>query len=159
MKSLRNMNGKAFFMGSSPAILKKIEDKIKREYPEIQSEFYSPAFKDEFNDEDNAAMISAVNSFKPNILFIGMTCPKQEKWAVKHKEVLDTGLIICIGNVFDWFAGTQKSISPIWFKLRMGWLVRIFLRPEIFKRNIGNQMKFFIDVILLFLRLKKIKNI
>ncbi|MGZ3756161.1 MAG: WecB/TagA/CpsF family glycosyltransferase [Mucilaginibacter sp.] len=158
MRRLKETNGKAFFLGSSPEILKKIEDRIQREYPEIQSGFYSPAFKDEFDAQDNAAMISAVNSFKPDILFIGMTCPKQEKWSVQNKECLDAGLIICIGNVFDWFAGTQKSISPIWFKLRIGWLVRIFLRPEIFRRNIGNQMRFFIDVIWLFLRVKKVND-
>jgi N-acetylglucosaminyldiphosphoundecaprenol N-acetyl-beta-D-mannosaminyltransferase len=42
--------------------------------------------------------------------------------------------------------------------MRLAWLIRIFLRPEIFRRNIGNQMKFFADVLLIFLRLKKIQN-
>jgi N-acetylglucosaminyldiphosphoundecaprenol N-acetyl-beta-D-mannosaminyltransferase len=62
--------------------------------------------------------------------------------------------VVCIGNVFDWFAGTQKPIHPIWFKLRVGWLVRIILRPEIFRRNIGNQMKFFADTFRQFLSLR-----
>ena len=85
-----------------------------------------------------------------------MTCPKQEKWVIKHKDKLKAGLAICIGNVFDWYAGTQKSIHPIWFKLRLGWLIRIFLRPEVFKRNIGNQMIFFRDLALIKLKIKKI---
>jgi N-acetylglucosaminyldiphosphoundecaprenol N-acetyl-beta-D-mannosaminyltransferase len=84
-----------------------------------------------------------------------MTCPKQEKWAMKHKGKLNASLIISIGNVFDWFAGTQKEIAPIWFKLRIGWLVRIFYRPEVFRRNIGNQMLFFWHVLLMLLKLKK----
>ncbi len=100
-------------------------------------------------------MINAVNDFNPDVLFIGMTCPKQEKWSVENKAQIKAGLLISVGNVFDWYAGTQKAIHPIWFKLRIGWLVRIYLRPEIFKRNIRNQMKLFTDVILLFLRLKK----
>jgi N-acetylglucosaminyldiphosphoundecaprenol N-acetyl-beta-D-mannosaminyltransferase len=158
LERLKKTKGKAFFLGSSPQTLKKIEERIKKEYPEIRAEFYSPPFKSEFNDEDNASMISAVNNFKPDVLFVGLTCPKQEKWSIQHKKIIEADLIICIGNVFDWFAGTQKSIHPIWFKIRMGWLVRIFLRPEIFRRNIRNQMKFFTDVLLLFLRLKKIKN-
>jgi len=68
---------------------------------------------------------------------------------------VNASLIICIGNVFDWFAGTQKPIHPFWFKIKLGWFVRIFMRPEVFRRNIGNQMKFFWDVILIFLKLKK----
>ncbi len=147
--------GKAFFLGSSPQTLKKIEDRIAKEYPEIQGCFYSPPFKDEFTDEDNARMIKTVNEFEPDILFVGMTCPKQEKWAITNKDLIKPCLVICIGNVFDWFAGTQKVIHPFWFKLRLGWLVRIFYRPEVFKRNIGNQMKFFRNVILIFLHIIK----
>ena len=100
-------------------------------------------------------MIHKINTFQPDILFVGMTCPKQEKWVVKHREKLNIGLAIAIGNVFDWYAGTQKSIHPFWFKIRLGWLARIFLRPEVFRRNIGNQMLFFWHVLLIFLKIKK----
>ena len=102
-------------------------------------------------------MISKINAFNPDILFIGMTCPKQEKWAINHRNLLDSGLAICIGNVFDWYAGTQKSIHPVWFKLRLAWLIRIFIRPEIFRRNIGNQMTFFLHILLIFFKIKKYK--
>jgi len=149
---------KVFFLGSTPQTLEKIKLRVAKEYPGIKTMFYSPPFKPEFSQEDNDLMINAVNEFNPDILFVGMTCPKQEKWSVKHKDVLKAGLVVCIGNVFDWFAGTQKAIHPIWYKLRMAWLVRVFLRPEIFKRNIKNQMKFFADLLLLFLRLRKLKN-
>ncbi|MDB5157655.1 MAG: glycosyltransferase, partial [Mucilaginibacter sp.] len=155
MQRLQDIKGKAFFLGSSNDTLQKIEDRIKREYPQINARFYSPPFTAEFSSEENSLMVAAVKEFKPDVLFVGMTCPKQEKWSIQHKEALKAGLIISIGNVFDWFAGTQKAIHPIWFKLRIGWLVRIFLRPEIFRRNIKNQMKFFGDVLLMFLRLKK----
>ena len=129
-----------------------------KEYPDVETMYYSPPFKTEFTEEDNNQMVGIVNEFNPDILFVGMTCPKQEKWAVKNKEILKTGLIISVGNVFDWFAGTQKAIHPVWYKLRLAWLIRIFLRPEIFKRNIGNQLRFFREVTLLFLRLKKLEN-
>ena len=148
--------GKVFFLGSSESTLQKIKERSALEYPNIEVEVHSPPFKPEFLEEENQQMIEKVNAFNPDILFIGMTCPKQEKWAIKHRDQLNAGLVICIGNVFDWYAGTQKAIHPIWFKLRIGWLVRIFLRPEVFKRNIGNQMLFFWHVILIFLKIKKI---
>lgn len=154
-----NTNGyKVFFLGSSPETLKKIEDKIHRIYPNIKVNSYSPPFKAEFNEEDDDEMVNIINEYQPDILFVGMTCPKQEKWSIKHRHILKSGLIISIGNVFDWFAETQKAIPAVWYKLRLAWLVRIFLRPEIFRRNIGNQMKFFGDVMLLFFKLKKLNN-
>lgn len=155
---LSKYNSKAFFLGSTPEVLGKIQARMVKEYPGIETGYYSPPFKQEFDEIDNSRMVDAVNQFEPNILFVGMTTPKQEIWAIKNRELLKCGLVIGVGNVFDWFSGTQKSIHPIWFKLRVGWLVRIFLRPEIFKRNIGNQLKFFSDVILIFLRLKKDNN-
>ncbi|MBN2779206.1 MAG: WecB/TagA/CpsF family glycosyltransferase [Bacteroidales bacterium] len=152
---LNQQNGKAFFLGSSESTLQKIRERARTDYPNLTIETYSPPFKPEFSEEENRKMVDSINSFQPDIVFVGMTCPKQEKWAIKHRELLRAKLVICIGNVFDWFAGTQKPIHPIWFKLRVGWLVRIFLRPEVFKRNIGNQMLFFWHVILIFLKLKK----
>lgn len=156
IKRLNIQKGKAFFLGSCESTLQKIAQRANIEYPNISIKSFSPPFKDEFSDEDNFLMIEKINDFNPDILFIGMTCPKQEKWAVQHRSLLNAGLTICIGNVFDWYAGTQKTIHPFWFKIRMGWLIRIFLRPEIFRRNIGNQMLFFLHVILIFLKFKKI---
>lgn len=156
MKRMNQEKRKAFFLGSSEANLEKIKNRTKIDYPNIKVGTFSPPFKKEFSDEDNIQMINKINEFKPDVVLVGMTCPKQEKWAIQNREKLHTGLVICIGNVFDWYAGTQKVIHPIWFKLRVGWLVRIFLRPEIFKRNIGNQMLFFWHVILIFLKIKKL---
>lgn len=153
---LNKQGGKAFFLGSSESTLQKIKSRAKNEYPEITVETHSPPFKPEFSAEENEMMVKTINAFKPDILFVGMTCPKQEKWAIENRDSLNARLVICIGNVFDWYAGTQKAIHPIWFKLRIGWLVRIFLRPEVFRRNIGNQMLFFWHVILVFLKIKKI---
>jgi len=156
MNRLNEQKGRAFFLGSSESTLRKIKDRAKKEYPNIIIETFSPPFKPEFSDEENAQMIASINTFQPHILFIGMTCPKQEKWGIKHRTELNAGLAIAIGNVFDWFAGTQKTIHPFWFKLRLGWFIRMFLRPEVFRRNIGNQLLFFWHVILIFLKIKKI---
>lgn len=158
IERLNEDSGKAFFLGSSESVLKKIEERIKNEYPKITVSSFSPPFKPVFSKEDNEEMVRKINEFEPDILFVGMTAPKQEKWALQHREQLHCGLAISIGNVFDWFAGTQKTIHPFYFKIRMAWLVRIILRPEVFKRNIGNQMLFFWDLALMSLKLKKQPN-
>ncbi len=154
MERLNQMGGSAFFLGSSQATLYLIKRNAAIRYPHVKVFTYPPPFVAEFSKQDDEKMINAINQVRPDIVFIGMTCPKQEIWAVRNVNRLQTGLVIGIGNVFDWFAGTQRSIHPVWFTLRLGWLVRIFLRPEIFRRNIGNQLIFFYHLLLVFIGLK-----
>ncbi|WP_439558310.1 WecB/TagA/CpsF family glycosyltransferase [Dyadobacter sp.] len=139
---------KVFLLGSTESTLKKITDRLGKEYPRIISGSYSPPYKAEFSDEDNARMVEAVNAFQPDILFIAMTAPKQEKWGYQHRDLVNARILCAVGNVFDWYAGNSKRPASIWIKLRLEWLVRIFLRPEIFRRNTKNQLAFVKDVLL-----------
>lgn len=156
MKKMNSENGKVFFLGSTNSTLEKMKLKAAVDYPNITISYYSPPFKAEFNDEDNRIMIEKINNFQPDILFVGMTCPKQEKWSFVNKNKIEANLTCCIGAVFDWFAGNEKSIAPIWWKLRLVWLVRTVNRPEILKRypNIGI---FFFHLFLAFFGIKKFK--
>jgi len=154
MEKMNKRGGKVFFLGSNESTLSKIKEQASIQYPNINVFTYSPPFKSEFSAEDNCAMVNAINEVKPDLVFVGMTAPKQEKWSIQHRDKLNTSLIISIGNVFDWFAGTQKPIHPFWFKVRLGWLVRIFLRPEIFRRNTGKQMIFFRDALMVLFKQK-----
>ncbi len=145
---------KVFFLGASESTLEKIKIKAKVQYPNIKIDSYSPPFKDEFTEEENDVMIKAINEFEPDVLFVGMTCPKQEKWSSLNQYFLNVKLICCIGGVFDWYAGNYKEISEIWWKLRLGWLIRAIQRPDLLKRNIPNYYIFLKDLILIFLKLK-----
>jgi N-acetylglucosaminyldiphosphoundecaprenol N-acetyl-beta-D-mannosaminyltransferase len=149
-------NLKVFFLGSSNATLQKIFDRLKCDYPNVKYSGYSPPFKKFFTTEENELMVKEINSFNPEILFVGMTAPKQEKWAYDHKDVINARIMATIGNVFDWYAGNSKRPAKIWVKLRLEWLIRIFHRPEILKRNTKNQMFFFRDLLLVFFKIKKI---
>jgi N-acetylglucosaminyldiphosphoundecaprenol N-acetyl-beta-D-mannosaminyltransferase len=152
---LNSNHGRVFFLGSSDATLSKIKKKFSVEFPNVEVGCFSPPFKDVFLEEDNKEMYNAINSFRPDVLFVGMTAPKQEVWSYQNKENLNTNIICSIGNVFDWYAGNSVRPSVFWQKLGLEWLVRIFLRPEIFRRNIGNQMIFFWYLLLDLLHLKK----
>lgn len=147
------MKWKVFFLGSSESTLNKIINRVNFEYPGVEVSAYSPPFKQSFSQEENELIISSINSFKPNILFIGMTAPKQEKWGYQNQFKVDVGIIASIGNVFDWYAGNSKRPGKIWIRLRLEWLIRIILRPEILRRNSRNQALFLRD--LFFAILKK----
>ncbi|MFD2245108.1 WecB/TagA/CpsF family glycosyltransferase [Pontibacter ruber] len=145
-----------FFLGSTEATLAKITSRVNQEYPNVKVGTFSPPFRQEFTDEDNDMMVNAINAFHPDILFVGMTAPKQEKWAYQHKNKVNARIISTIGNVFDWYAGNSKRPAKIWIKLRLEWLVRIFLRPEIFRRNTKNQLLYLRDLMVHLIGIKKI---
>ncbi|WP_194774679.1 WecB/TagA/CpsF family glycosyltransferase [Pararhodonellum marinum] len=130
LKSLNESGGKCFYLGSSEPTLQKIKERLNKEYPNIQMESYSPPFKDKFNDLENAIMINKVNLYRPDVLFVGMTAPKQEKWVANFKEHLDAKVICSIGAVFDFYAGTIQRPHPIWVNLGLEWFVRLVKEPK-----------------------------
>ncbi|MEO6915716.1 MAG: WecB/TagA/CpsF family glycosyltransferase, partial [Chitinophagaceae bacterium] len=148
-------NWKVFFLGSSESTLQKIRERVNVEYPNVKVETFSPPYKSEFSDEDNRIMVDTINKTNADVLFVGMTAPKQEKWAYQHRDIVNARIISTIGNVFDWYAGNSKRPPRIFIKLRMEWLARIFMRPEIFRRNTGNQMTYLRDLAAHLLRIKK----
>ncbi len=157
MAKANSYHWKVFFLGSSTETLKKITDRVRKEFPNVKTGSYSPPFKPVFSNEENNSIRDAINNFSPDVLFIGMTAPKQEKWAYQNRDFVNARIISTIGNVFDWYAGNSKRPAKIWIKLRLEWFARIFMRPEILKRNTGNQLLFVRDVFLSLLRIKKIK--
>jgi len=104
-----NSTAKVMFLGSSEKVLSIIRDKVKVDYPNLEPLTYSPPFKQQFSDEDNEKMIDFINSSKPDLLWIGMTAPKQEVWTFTNWNRLDIDCHVgCIGAVFDFYAGTHK---------------------------------------------------
>jgi exopolysaccharide biosynthesis WecB/TagA/CpsF family protein len=92
------------FMGSSERVLGLIKIKSAEIYPNLEVVTYSPPYKPEFSKEDNAAIVTAINSENPDLLWIGMTAPKQEKWTYTHWDELDIHCHVgTIGAVFDFF--------------------------------------------------------
>lgn len=141
MERLNRKGGKCFFMGSSEKVLALIKEKAAVVYPNIVVETYSPPYKPEFSDEENNAIIGAINTAKPDLLWIGMTAPKQEKWTYTHWKELD---IDChcgnIGAVFDFFAGTVERAPLWWQEHSLEWLYRLIKEPKRMWRRyiIGN---------------------
>lgn len=135
--------GKCFFLGSTETTLEKIKDRLKKDYPEITVQSYSPPFMEEFDFEENRRILEKINSFQPDVLFIGMTAPKQEKWAYLHLDQLKTGHICCVGAVFDFFAGTINR-APVWMiTIGLEWFYRLIREPlRLWKRYLFGNPKF-----------------
>ena len=131
------------FMGSSQKVLDLIVKRAAEVYPHLKVVAYSPPYKPEFSDEDNKAIIDAINAANPDLLWIGMTAPKQEKWTYSHWNELNIHCHVgTIGAVFDFFAGTVER-APIWWQEHgLEWLYRLIKEPKRMWRRyiIGNTL-------------------
>lgn len=122
---------KVMFMGSSEKVLEKIRENAAVDYPTLDVVTYSPPYKPEFSDEDNNAIIKAINDANPDLLWIGMTAPKQEKWTFQHWNELKIHCHVgTIGAVFDFYAGTAKRAPQWWQDHSLEWLYRLLKEPK-----------------------------
>lgn len=143
MEKLNEKGGKCFFMGSSEKVLSLIREKATVEYKNIMVETYSPPYKPDFSYEDNSAIIKTINDAKPDLLWIGMTAPKQEKWTYSHWNELNIHCHVgTIGAVFDFYAGTAKRAPQWWQEHSLEWLYRLIKEPKRMWRRyvIGNPL-------------------
>ncbi|SMG30014.1 WecB/TagA/CpsF family glycosyltransferase [Fibrobacter sp. UWB13] len=131
MRKLNEKGGKVMFLGSSEKVLTLIRQKAAKVYPNLEVVTYSPPYKPQFTIEDDQNMIQAINEANPDLLWIGMTAPKQEKWAYANWDRLNIHCHVgTIGAVFDFFAGTYKRAPMIWQKFGFEWLYRLLKEPR-----------------------------
>ena len=143
MNKLNEKGGKVMFLGSSEKVLKLIREKAAEVYPKLEVVTYSPPYKSQFTVEDNLKMVNVINDCNPDLLWIGMTAPKQEKWTYANWDRLNIHCHVgTIGAVFDFFAGTYKRAPKIWQKFGFEWLYRLLAEPRRMWRRyvIGNTL-------------------
>jgi N-acetylglucosaminyldiphosphoundecaprenol N-acetyl-beta-D-mannosaminyltransferase len=127
-----------FFLGSSQTVLDFIVARLSRDFPNIVvCGTYSPPFKEEFSNTEDAEIVAAINAARPDVLWVGMTAPKQEKWMHQHRDQVDVKMIGAIGAVFDFYAGTRKR-APKWVcDIGLEWLPRLLREPKrLWRRNL-----------------------
>jgi len=130
INALNERKSSCFYLGSSDTTLRKIRERLYMEHPAVRVGSFSPPYKIVFNDDDNISMINAVNEFNPDVLFVGMTAPKQEKWVHKNRHLINAPVICAIGAVFDFYAGTVKRPGKFWISIGLEWLPRLLREPR-----------------------------
>ena len=136
------------FMGSSEQVLQLIRERCAKDYPNLRVLTYSPPYKPEFSENDNREIIDAINQADPDLLWIGMTAPKQEKWTFRHWDELNIHCHVgTIGAVFDFYAGTVRR-APLWWQSHsLEWLYRLLKEPRrMWRRYIIGNLKFLYNI-------------
>ncbi|HFU75036.1 MAG TPA: glycosyltransferase [Arcobacter sp.] len=128
MKICEEQNKSIFLYGSTVEVLERIVEKAKKEYPNLQLEFYSPPFR-ELTSEEEKSIVDKINSGSYNFVFVALGCPKQEKWMYKHKDKIKS-CMIGLGGAFEVFAGTKER-APQWMQdYSLEWVYRLVQDPK-----------------------------
>ena len=121
---------RVFFLGASDQTLTEICARMAQDYPNIQvAGTYSPPFKPVYSDAELNDMVNAINQAQPDVLWVGMTAPKQEKWIFQNLHRLDVKFAGAVGAVFDFYVGTVKRSHPVFQRLGLEWLPRLVQQP------------------------------
>lgn len=122
---------KVFFLGSTEDTLFDIRSSMAQDFPNIEVVgTYSPPFKPEYTQSELDEMIELINSVRPDVLWVGMTAPKQEKWISENFIKLDVKFAAAVGAVFDFYTGKVKRSHPIFQGLGLEWLPRLVQQPR-----------------------------
>lgn len=140
--------GRVYFLGASPETLTAIERRHRIEYPNVRVVgTHSPPFKAAFSEAELQEMANLVNEARPDVLWVGMTAPKQEEWIHALVSKLDVRFAGAIGAVFDFYSGRVRRSSVAAQRLGLEWLPRLLREPRrLWRRNL-NSFVFLIEVV------------
>ncbi|MET0753336.1 MAG: WecB/TagA/CpsF family glycosyltransferase [Pyrinomonadaceae bacterium] len=117
------------FYGGRQEVIDEILERAKKDFPNLRIAYaFSPPFRP-LTEEEDKEITAEINRAAPDILFMGLGCPKQENWMAAHKDKVKA-VMLGVGASFDFYAGNVKE-SPEWMgKLGLEWLFRLTQEPK-----------------------------
>jgi N-acetylglucosaminyldiphosphoundecaprenol N-acetyl-beta-D-mannosaminyltransferase len=132
-----------FFYGGGPGVAEKLVCQLQMRFPALQvADFYSPPFR-ALSPEEDEAVVDRINAARADILWVGISTPKQERWMADHVGRLNAPVLIGVGAAFDFHAGLKKQ-APRWMqKNGLEWLFRLAQEPRrLWRRYLINNPRF-----------------
>lgn len=151
--------GSVFFLGATDETLKIIQKRMALDFPSIRvAGTYSPPFQPSYSPAEVDAMVAAINAMHVDVLWVGMTAPKQEKWISEVLPRLNIKFAGAVGAVFDFYSGKVKRSHPAFQRLGLEWLPRLTQQPRRLWRRTFISAPIFIRDILAERRFGKLKK-
>lgn len=135
------------FYGSTPEVAHDLGRRVKEQFPSLQVRFcYSPPFR-ALTDAEDGSICDAINRSGVRILFVGLGCPKQERWMGEHRSRI-TATMIGVGWAFDILAGRSKA-APAWIQqIGMEWFYRLAHDPrKLWRRHLKHNPRFVVLIL------------
>jgi N-acetylglucosaminyldiphosphoundecaprenol N-acetyl-beta-D-mannosaminyltransferase len=118
-----------FFYGSTSEVVESLAASLRERFHIVVAGTFCPPFRDLTKEEDNL-VVDRVNGSAPDVLWVGLSTPKQERWMYEHRSRLSVPVLLGVGAAFDLNSGRLRS-APEWMRENgMEWLFRLLVEPR-----------------------------
>lgn len=119
-----------FLYGTTEETLAKLINNIRKLRPKIKiAGSYAPPFR-QLTQKEDGKIVDLINNSTPDVLWVGLGCPKQELWMHEHRDRINAPVMIGVGAAFDFLAGTKPQ-APRWIRDNgFEWLFRLVTEPK-----------------------------
>jgi N-acetylglucosaminyldiphosphoundecaprenol N-acetyl-beta-D-mannosaminyltransferase len=152
----RRHGGSHFLYGGGPGVAEALKERLEAQFPGLKIVgTFTPPFRP-LNAAEEADLQARIFTLKPDIIWVGLSTPKQEKFMAQYLPRLQTTLMFGVGAAFDFHAGRVRQ-APLWMQ-RSGleWLFRLCCEPRrLWKRYLKNNPLFVLRALLQLTGLKK----
>ncbi len=145
-----------FLYGGDEGVVQRLRARLEQLFPALRIVgIHAPRFRS-LTPEEDEKVVREINETKPDIVWVGLSTPKQEHWTAAHVNRLNASVLIGVGAAFDFHAGTKRQ-APVWMRnAGLEWFFRLLSEPRrLWRRYLLNNPRFALLVLLQALRLKR----
>ncbi len=118
-----------FFYGGAPGVAESLATSLRERFGIVVAGTYSPPFRD-LTEEEDEAIVGRVHEAAPDLLWVGLSTPKQERWMHDHRTRLRVPVLLGVGAAFDLNSGRLRQ-APTWMReCGLEWLFRLLAEPR-----------------------------
>ncbi len=129
-QALSAVSGRCFYYGGNEGVAEELAETVQHQFPGlVTAGTYTPPFR-ELTEEERAGIAETINSAAPDVVWVGLSTPKQERWMDAFRDRLDAPVLVGVGAAFDYNTGKLVR-APAWMqKTSLEWLFRLIQEPR-----------------------------
>ncbi|MGP4078965.1 WecB/TagA/CpsF family glycosyltransferase [Pseudalkalibacillus sp. R45] len=120
-----------YFLGAKNTTIKKAVENVQLKFPGLQVQGYRDGY---FTNKESVEIRNEIKKLQPDLVFVGLGCPRQEKWIYENIDHFNKGIFMGVGGSFDVLSGEVKRAPLMWRKLNLEWFYRLVTQPWRIKR-------------------------
>lgn len=138
---------RCFFYGGAPGVPERMAESLVKAYPGLViAGTYSPPFR-RLDPEEDDAIVRMINESQADVVWIGLGCPKQERWALEHRGTIRASCLVAVGAAFDFIAGTKREAPVVFQRLGIEWAWRLAQDPARLWRRVFIEGPWFLALV------------